>query len=198
MITSIEDSPLFRIVNPRSIAFFGASNNFMRMGSIMLSSVEALGYEGAIYPIHPAEEEVRGYRAYESIQDLPEVPDLAILVLPTEVVCPAMEECGRKGVRNAIVVSGGFREANPEGAAMQKELERMQADFIANTTHELRTPLHSIRGFINLLLNGHVNDENTQHEILSIVDNESQHLNNLVDGILNISRIESGNDPLIL
>ena len=94
MITSIEESPLYPIANPRSIAFFGASNNFMRMGSIMLSSVELLGYEGAIYPIHLTEEQVRGHRAYGSVLDLPEIPDLAIIVLPTEVVCQAMEECG--------------------------------------------------------------------------------------------------------
>ncbi len=129
MITSAEDSPLFRIANPRSIACFGASNNFMRMGSIMLSSLEALGYEGAIYPIHLSDEKVRGHTAYKSVLDLPEIPDLAIIVLPTEVVCEAMEECGKKGVRNAIVVSGGFREAGAEGAAMQKDLERIAADY---------------------------------------------------------------------
>jgi len=66
MITAIEESPLYPIVNPKSIAFFGASNNFTRMGSIMLSSVEALGYEGAVYPIHLTEEQVRGHKAYKS------------------------------------------------------------------------------------------------------------------------------------
>ena len=60
MIRSIEESPLYRIINPRSIAFFGASNTFMRMGSMMLSSVQALGYEGKIYPVHLTEKEVRG------------------------------------------------------------------------------------------------------------------------------------------
>ncbi|MBN2397748.1 MAG: CoA-binding protein [Deltaproteobacteria bacterium] len=129
MITSAEASPLFRIANPRSIAFFGASNNFMRMGSIMLSSLEALGYEGAIYPIHLSEKQVRGHTAYKSALDLPEIPDLAIIVLPTEVVCEAMEECGKKGIRHAIVVSGGFREAGTEGAAMQKDLERIADDY---------------------------------------------------------------------
>lgn len=97
MIRSIEESPLYPIVNPKSIAFFGASNTFMRMGSIMLSSVQALGYEGRIYPIHLTEKEVRGYKAYASIMDLPEVPDLAIIVLPTEIVCQTMEDCGEKG-----------------------------------------------------------------------------------------------------
>ncbi|HBJ76252.1 MAG TPA: CoA-binding protein, partial [Syntrophaceae bacterium] len=109
MIRSIEESPLYFIVNPRSIAFFGASNNFLRMGSMMLSSVQALGYEGRIYPIHQKEKEVRGHKAYASILDLPEVPDLAIIVLPTEVVCQTLEDCGKKGIRHAIVVSGGFR-----------------------------------------------------------------------------------------
>ena len=123
MIRTIQDSPLYRIVNPRSIAFFGASNNFSRMGSIMLSSVQALGYEGAIYPVHQTEQEVRGLRAYPDVPSLPEVPDLAIIVLPTEVVCDTLEACGRKGVKQAIVVSGGFREAGPEGARLQKDLE---------------------------------------------------------------------------
>ncbi len=123
MIRSIEESPLYRIINPRSIAFFGASNTFMRMGSMMLSSVQALGYEGKIYPVHLTEKEVRGYKAYPGVMDLPEIPDLAIIVLPTEIVCETMEACGRKGIRQAIVVSGGFREAGPEGAQLQKKLE---------------------------------------------------------------------------
>ena len=123
MIHSIQESPLYSIVNPRSIAFFGASNNFLRMGSMMLSSVQALGYEGEIYPIHREEKEVRGLKAYSSVMDLPEVPDLAIIVLPTDIVCPTMEDCGKKGIRHAIVVSGGFREAGPEGIAIQQELE---------------------------------------------------------------------------
>lgn len=129
MISSIKESPLYPIVNPKSIAFFGASNNFMRMGSIMLSSVQALGYEGKIYPMHQTEKEVRGYKAYSNIMDLPEVPDLAIIVLPTEIVCQTMENCGKKGIKHAIVVSGGFREAGPEGAGMQKELEAIALKY---------------------------------------------------------------------
>jgi predicted CoA-binding protein len=123
MIRSISESPLYPIVNPKSIAFFGASNTFMRMGSIMLSSMQALGYEGKIFPIHPKEKVVRGLEAYTSILDVPEIPDLAIIVLPTEIVCQTLDDCGKKGIRHAIVVSGGFREAGPEGAVLQKELE---------------------------------------------------------------------------
>jgi len=123
MIRSIQESPLYSIVNPTSIAFFGASNTFMRMGSIMLSSLQALGFEGKIFPIHPKEKEVRGLKAYAAIMDVPQIPDLAIIVLPTEIVCQTLEDCGKKGIRHAIVVSGGFREAGPEGVKLQKELE---------------------------------------------------------------------------
>ncbi|MEE9910525.1 MAG: CoA-binding protein [Deltaproteobacteria bacterium] len=129
MIRSILESPLYPIINPRSIAFFGASNNFMRMGSLMLSSVQALGYEGKIFPIHLTEKEVRGHQAYASIMDVPEVPDLAIIVLPTEIVCRTLADCGKKGIRHAIVVSGGFREAGPEGVALQRELEAVADRF---------------------------------------------------------------------
>ncbi|HOX14585.1 MAG TPA: CoA-binding protein [Smithellaceae bacterium] len=129
MIRSIEESPLYPIVNPKSIAFFGASNTFMRMGSIMLSSVQALGYEGRIYPIHLTEKEVRGCKTYSSIMDLPEAPDLAIIVLPTEIVCQTMEDCGKKGVKHAIVVSGGFRETGPEGGKMQQDLESIAVKY---------------------------------------------------------------------
>ncbi len=123
MIRSISESPLYQIANPKSIAFFGASNTFMRMGSIMLSSLQAQGYEGKIFPVHPTEKVVRGLRAYPGILDVPEIPDLAIIVLPTEIVCQTLDDCGKKGIRSAIVVSGGFREAGPEGAVLQKKLE---------------------------------------------------------------------------
>ena len=129
MIRLITESPLYPIANPRSIAIFGASNNFIRMGSIILSSIEVLGFEGSIYPIHLTEKEVRGHRAYASVMDLPEIPDLAIIVLPTDIVCRTMEECGRRGIKHAIVVSGGFREAGPDGARMQKELEAIARDY---------------------------------------------------------------------
>ncbi|MGB4220111.1 MAG: CoA-binding protein, partial [Smithellaceae bacterium] len=125
MIKSITESPLYPIVNPKSIAFFGASNTFMRMGSIMLSSLQELGYEGKIFPVHPSEKEVRGLTAYAHIKDVPEIPDLAIIVLPTEIVCATLDDCGKRGIRHAIVVSGGFREAGPEGRERQRELEEI-------------------------------------------------------------------------
>ncbi len=122
MLTNHYQSPLYRIANPDSIAVFGASNNALRMGSIMLASMMALGYEGSVYPVHPSEERILGFEAYRDVRDLPETPDLALMVLPTDIVCRTMEECGQKGIRHAIVVSGGFEEAGPIGMQRQAEL----------------------------------------------------------------------------
>ncbi|MBN1381301.1 MAG: CoA-binding protein [Deltaproteobacteria bacterium] len=129
MIHSINDSPLFPIANPRSIAFFGASNKMTTMGTIQMMSMKELDYQGRVYPIHRTEKEVLGYKAYQSVADLPEVPDLAIIVLPTGIVSQTMDECGRKGIKQAIVISGGFKEVGPEGAVLEEELKKTAAAY---------------------------------------------------------------------
>ncbi|MBW2345580.1 MAG: CoA-binding protein, partial [Deltaproteobacteria bacterium] len=141
MLKSIKESPLYPIVNPKSIAFFGASNNMTAMGTSQLMSLLALGFEGGIYPVHPKEELVQGLKAYRSVLDLPEVPDLAVMVL---------EECGEKGIKHAIIVSGGFKEVGGQGPELEKEIieiaDRHGICFlgpncigVANPHHKLNT-----------------------------------------------------------
>ncbi len=150
MLTSIEESPLFPIANPKSIVFFGASNNIASMGSNLLASVLALGYAGIIYPVHPKETEVQGLKAYRSVSDLPVVPDLAVFVIPTALAVPTLDECGRKGIKSAIIATAGFREVGEEGAAREKELLEVANRYgirflgpncigVVNTHHRLNT-----------------------------------------------------------
>jgi len=122
MMESIEASPLYPIANPKSIAFFGASNNVTSMGTSLLGSVLDLGFEGEIYPIHPKETRVQNLKAYQNVLDLPKVPDLALIALPTRLVSETMDACGRKGIKHAIVISGGFKEIGGEGVNLEKEL----------------------------------------------------------------------------
>lgn len=122
MMTSIEESPLYSIANPKSLAFFGASNNLTAMGTNLLLSVQALGFEGPIYPVHPKSDTVLGLKAFQSIDDVPIIPDLAVIVLPTAIVNNTLEACGKRGLRNAIVVSGGFKEGGEEGRLRELEL----------------------------------------------------------------------------
>ena len=113
---------LYPIVNPKSVAFFGASNRFTAMGTNQLNALLDLGFEGRIYPVHPKEDRVLGLKAYKKVQDLPEIPDLAVMVLPTHLVTGVVEECGQKGIKHAVVVSGGFKEVGGEGDALEKKL----------------------------------------------------------------------------
>jgi acetyl-CoA synthetase (ADP-forming) len=164
MILNIKESPLFRIVNPRSIAFFGASNRFSSMGTNQLSSLKSLGFEGQIYPIHPQERQVLDLKAYRSVRELPTVPDLAVMVLPNRIVAPVMEECGQRGIRNAIVVSGGFKEVGGDGPALERKLLASAQKFgirflgpnclgVANPHHKFNVtflPFEGRPGFIGL------------------------------------------------
>ena len=164
MLKSIKESPLYPIVNPKSIAFFGASNNMTAMGTSQLMSLLALGFEGGVYPVHPKEELVQGLKAYRSVLDLPEIPDLAVMVLPTKIVSRTLEECGKKGIRHAIIVSGGFKEVGGQGPDLEKEIieiaERHGICFlgpncigVANPHHKLNTTFlqhEGAPGFIGL------------------------------------------------
>ncbi len=157
MITTIKESPLYPVVNPENIAFFGASNNFSAMGTNMFQSIIALGYEGGLFPIHPKEEVVQGYKAYKDVMDLPVVPDVAIMVLPTRLVCNVMEACGKKGIKHAIVVTAGFREVGGKGIELEKELVRIASTYgirfigpncigVANTHKKLNTTFLRVEG----------------------------------------------------
>jgi PAS domain S-box-containing protein len=73
-----------------------------------------------------------------------------------------------------------------------REIDRMKSEFLSNVSHELRTPLQSISGFTKLILDGKVPDFGTQQEFLQIVDRESQQLGVLINSLLDMSRLESG------
>lgn len=154
---SIDKNPLYRIANPRSIVFFGASNNMSSMGTNLLASLQEIGFEGPIYPVHPKAKEVRNLQAYRSVADLPEAPDLAVVVLPNRLVPEIMEACGRRGIKHAVIVSGGFKEAGAEGLRMEKSLtdiaERYGMRFlgpnclgVASPHHRLNTTFLSYEG----------------------------------------------------
>ena len=122
--------PLKRLMNPSSIAIFGASNNPMKMGSIQLANILETGFAGEVYPIHRSEETVMGIPAYKSIAEVGKQVDLVQLVLPTEVVPEMLEQCGQAGVRSAIVISGGFKEVPGDvGIERERQLKEVAAEY---------------------------------------------------------------------
>ena len=122
-----KDHFLHPFLNPNSIAVFGANNNLLTtMGSMQLRNIIAGGgFRNNIYPIHPRLENVQGFKAYKSVMDLPIIPDLAFLILPTRAVPQVMEECGEKGIKNLLITSGGFREIGEEGVKLSKKIDNI-------------------------------------------------------------------------
>ena len=107
-------------MQPRSIVFLGASNSIMTIGTSHMLNLVRGGYKGKIYPVHPTEDTVLGIKAYKRIMDLPEPVDLAVMVIPKHLIPQALEECGKKGIRRAVIITSGFREIGSE------EGERLQ------------------------------------------------------------------------
>jgi len=124
-IESDKDNFIEDILNPKTICVFGANNNLMTtMGSMQLRNIIAGGgFNGNIYPIHPRLDEVQGIKAFKSVFDLPVIPDLAFIILPTHVVPKVMEECGQKGIKRLIITSGGFRESGTDGIKLSKKID---------------------------------------------------------------------------
>lgn len=117
---------LYKILNPESIAIFGANNNFLTtMGSMQLRNIREGGFKGTIYPIHPRLDEVQGFKAYKSVLDLPETPDLAFIILPPKIVPEVMQECGEKGIKQLIITSGGFREVGEDGMELSQKVNQL-------------------------------------------------------------------------
>ncbi|MCX5868388.1 MAG: acetate--CoA ligase family protein [Proteobacteria bacterium] len=116
-------NPLKEIMNPRSIAFLGASNNLLKMGTMQLLNLINAGFKGPIYPIHPEQKTVLGLKAYPSVESIPEVPELLAIVLPTKIVPDFIEAAGKKGTRRAVIISGGFSEVGEEGKNLQARLK---------------------------------------------------------------------------
>ncbi len=110
---------LFR---PKSVAVIGASSKELSIGNRVIKNLIDFGFKGGIYPINPKADEIRGLKAYKSIMDCPDNIDVVHMVIPAKFVPMAMEDCGKKGVKNVIINSGGFSETGPEGEAFEKEL----------------------------------------------------------------------------
>ena len=125
----VSPSPLNTIMAPGTIAFLGANNNPLKMGSMQLMNLLHCGFRGEVFPVHPREETVLGKKAYPRIEALPCAPDLAMLVIPPAGVPAMVEALGRLGTRHAVIISAGFKEIGKSGADLEAELLEAAARY---------------------------------------------------------------------
>jgi len=109
-------------LSPKSIAIIGASDKEGSVGRAITSNIMK-GYKGTIYPISPTRETVFDKKAYKSVLDVPGKIDLAVVVTKNTIVPAVLEECGKKKLRGAIVITAGFKEVDEEGAKLEQKLK---------------------------------------------------------------------------
>ena len=122
-------SNLDAVFKAKSIAVIGASNRAGAVGGTVVKNLITGGYKGAIYPINPKDAEILGLPAYKTVAECPQVPDMAVLVIPAKFVPKSIEECSKAGVKAAVVISAGFREVGEEGLALEHEMMRVKGNM---------------------------------------------------------------------
>ena len=109
------------LFKPRTVAIIGASVKELSIGNVITKNLQTYGYTGNVYPINPTAPDIRGIKAYKTLEEVPGEVDLVHIIIPAPLVPQAIEECGRKGVRAVIINSAGFSEMGEEGAQLQAE-----------------------------------------------------------------------------
>jgi acyl-CoA synthetase (NDP forming) len=102
---------LDNLLNARSVAVVGASNDQGKLGYALLDTIRRSQYEGALYPVNPRADQVQGIPAYPSITAVPDSIEAAVILVPAAYVAGVIREAAAKGVRVAAILSAGFRES---------------------------------------------------------------------------------------
>src|SRR3954453_17522423 len=116
------------ILSPRSVVIVGQSNDAGKASGRPLNFLRRAGFDGTIYSINPRRDTVLGERAYPSVAALPEAPEHAYILVPTEAVIDTVAECGRAGVKIATILAAGFSETGAEGIAREQRLREVAAE----------------------------------------------------------------------
>ena len=106
------------LLRPKSIAVVGASRRAGSIGNGMLKHLVGSSFTGPVYPVNPTADSVNSVPSFPSIGALPTVPDLAVIVVPKQLVLGVVRECVATGVKGIVVITAGFREVGGEGIAL--------------------------------------------------------------------------------
>lgn len=132
---------------PDSIAVIGASSNPLKPGGRVFKNIKENGYLGQLWPVNPKSAEIMGLAAYGSIEDLPGVPDLALISIPAPAVLGALKQLGEKGTQAVIIMSAGFGETGEAGKKVEQKIlvlaDEYQMAVIGPNCSGFLTPVYS-------------------------------------------------------
>jgi acetate---CoA ligase (ADP-forming) len=135
-------------LRPKSVAVIGASTAPGKLGHEVLKNIRDAGFHGPIYPINPKAESILGLRCFPGIKDTLEPPDLAVVIVPARMVPQTIQDCGERGVRSAVIITGGFSEAGAEGEVLQRQTaevaKRLGVRVIGPNCQGVNNPYHKL------------------------------------------------------
>lgn len=114
-----------RMLSPKSIAIIGASPDKEKIRGRILSALISGGFAGQVFPVNPAHKTIQGISAYPSLQSISDPVDLALIAIPATSVPNALVECGKKGVKSAIIYSAGFAESGNQARMLQQKISKI-------------------------------------------------------------------------
>ena len=135
---------LERILNAESVAIVGASKNETKRGYQTIRTLLDEKYEGRIYPVNPKEKSILGFKCYKKVSDIKGAVDVALVATPAQSLPAVLEDCGKKGVKGAVVLAGGFGETGADGRKLESEMVA-----VANK-HKIRLIGPNTSGMLNL------------------------------------------------
>lgn len=159
---------LTNFLYPKSIAIIGASSKKGTLSWELVNNLINFGYTGKLFPVNPKADSVHSIKAHANVSDIKDKVDLAIIMLPRDLVLPAIDDCHKKKIKAVVVITAGFKEVGGEGAEVEKELIRRiqkykmtligpncmgiintHPDVRMNGTFVLGTPIHGGIGFVS-------------------------------------------------
>jgi acetyl coenzyme A synthetase (ADP forming)-like protein len=118
----MRNSSLDAVFRPKSIAVIGASTKPFSIGYEVFNNIIRNNFTGKVFPVNPGADVVHSMKCYPAVSDIPDEIDMAVIIVARQFVPAVVEECGRKGVKGVVVITGGFKETGQEGARLEDEV----------------------------------------------------------------------------
>lgn len=110
---------------PKRVVIIGASNTPGKVGYSIVKNLIESNFDGDIYPVNLKEKDVQGLRAYESVLKIKNKIDLAIIVVPSKIVPQEINNCAKKKIKNAVIITAGFGETGEQGKQLEEEIKKI-------------------------------------------------------------------------
>lgn len=123
------DKSLSPFFDPKGVALVGVTQNPRKLGFVLAQNLIRSGYKGAIHFVNPKGGILFGRTITTAIDQIPDPVDLAVLLIPAAFVADSLVACGKRGIRAAVVASGGFRETGEQGAQLEEECLKIARQY---------------------------------------------------------------------